>query len=70
MATQVEATLPATVIHVAKATGDVVDAGDVLMILESMKMEIPIEAPVSGTCHILVSEGAGVDDGSVVAIID
>lgn len=45
------------------ATGDVVAEGDVLMILESMKMEIPVEAPGPGTVGaILVAEGAPVVD--------
>ena len=43
------------------AVGDVVEEGQVLMILEAMKMEIPVEAPTAGTvAAILVAEGAPV----------
>ena len=70
MATEVRAELPATVIMIERASGDSVRVGDLLMVLESMKMEIPVEAPVDGRCRILVAEGDGVSDGSVLAVID
>jgi len=45
------------------AAGDDVAEGDVLMILESMKMEIPVEAPAAGKVGaILVAEGAPIVD--------
>ncbi|MBF2755980.1 MAG: biotin/lipoyl-binding protein [Gammaproteobacteria bacterium AqS3] len=49
------------------APGDAVAAGDVLMILESMKMEIPVEATASGVVsEVLVGEGDEVADGDIV----
>ena len=51
--------------------GDHVDAEDVLLILESMKMEIPVEAPSAGTLtEFLVAEGDAVEADQVVAIIE
>jgi acetyl-CoA carboxylase biotin carboxyl carrier protein len=67
---EVRAELPASVLRLERADGDHVERGDVLMILESMKMEIPIEAPLAGTFRALVAEGDAVDDGSVLAVID
>ena len=51
--------------------GDVLVEEDVIMILESMKMEIPVEAPVEGTLvDLLVAEEDSVDEGQVVAVIE
>jgi len=53
-----------TVWKIVKAVGDTVDYGDTVAILESMKMEIPVEADSAGTiAKILVAEGDVVDDG-------
>lgn len=53
-----------TVWKIVKAVGDTVDYGDTVAILESMKMEIPVEADSAGTiAKILVAEGEVVDDG-------
>ena len=49
MATEVLSEVTGTVWKVEMSVGDTVEEGDVIMILESMKMEIPIEAPESGT---------------------
>ena len=49
MATEVLSEVTGTVWKVEMSVGDTVEEGDVIMILESMKMEIPIEAPGSGT---------------------
>ena len=50
--------------------GDMVAEEDQIMILESMKMEIPVLAPDAGTIkEILVGEGDAVTEGQVVAII-
>ena len=44
---------------------------DVLLILESMKMEIPVEAPCSGkVSEIRVAEGDAVDEGTVLVVIE
>ena len=51
--------------------GDVLAEEDVIMILESMKMEIPVEAPVAGKLvELLVAEEGSVDEDQVVAVIE
>ena len=51
--------------------GDVLAEEDVIMILESMKMEIPVEAPVAGKLvELLVAEEDSVDEGQIVAVIE
>ena len=51
--------------------GEVLAEEDVIMILESMKMEIPVEAPVAGKLvELLVEEEEGVDEDQVVAVIE
>ena len=57
-----------TVWKIEAAPGDEVSEDDVIMILESMKMEIPVLAPADGKIsEILVDEGAGVTEGQAVA---
>ena len=61
----------ANVWKVVVATGDAVEAGDPLVILESMKMEIPVEAPAGGTVReVRVEEGGIVQEGDVIAVIE
>lgn len=51
--------------------GDVLAEEDVIMILESMKMEIPIESPVAGTLvELFVAEEDSVDEDQIVAVIE
>jgi len=70
MATKVEAHITGTVWKIEKQTGDAVEEGDVILILESMKMEMPVEAPEDGTIEeIAVAEGDAVDEGQVVAVL-
>lgn len=53
------------------AVGDQLSEEDVIMILESMKMEIPVEASCSGKLiEILVNEEDAVDEDQIVAIIE
>lgn len=60
----------ANVWKVLASEGDAVAQGDVLVILESMKMEIPVEAPESGTVdEMRVEEGGVVQEGDVIAVI-
>jgi len=48
-----------------------VAAGDTLLILESMKTELPIEAPEGGTVkQILVEEAASVEEGQILVVIE
>jgi acetyl-CoA carboxylase biotin carboxyl carrier protein len=56
---------------IEKAVGDTVGEEDTILILESMKMEIPVLAPEEGTLiEILVAEGDTVTEGTVVARIE
>ena len=51
--------------------GDLLAEDDVIMILESMKMEIPVEAPIAGKLvELSVAEENSVDEGQVVAVIE
>ena len=53
------------------AVGQSVQAGDTLLIVESMKMEIPVEAPSGGTVtEVLVAEGDAVADGQWLIRLD
>jgi acetyl-CoA carboxylase biotin carboxyl carrier protein len=70
MPTNVNAHITGTVWKIEKQPGDTVAEGDVIVILESMKMEMPIEAPVAGKISVIkVKEGEPVDEGAVVAVI-
>lgn len=70
MPTNVPAHITGTVWKIEKQVGDEVAEGDVIVILESMKMEMPIEAPTAGVIkEINVKEGQPVDEGAVVAVI-
>ena len=63
--------LNAKVWKIEVAVGDAVEAEATLIILESMKTEIPIDAPKAGTVKaILVGEGDAVEEGQAVAILD
>jgi acetyl-CoA carboxylase biotin carboxyl carrier protein len=67
---EVRAEMVANVWKVVAAEGDSVDDGDTLVILESMKMEIPVLAEESGTVtQLAVAEGDVVQEGDLIAII-
>ncbi len=71
MAIEVPAHITGTVWKIEKQVGDAVTEGDTIVILESMKMEMPVEAPAAGTISaIRVAEGAPVNEGDVIAVID
>lgn len=68
---EIEAEIAGSIWKIEKAVGDRVKEEEVLLILESMKMEIPVEAPCSGTVsEIRVHEGDRVDEGAVLVLID
>jgi biotin carboxyl carrier protein len=70
MAQEVLAEMVANVWKVVVTEGEAVSAGDTLVILESMKMEIPVLAEVAGRVERLnVSEGDVVQEGDVIAVI-
>ena len=67
---EVRAEMVANVWKVVVAEGDTVSDGDTLVILESMKMEIPVVAEEDGTVQSLaVSEGSVVQEGDLIAVI-
>jgi acetyl-CoA carboxylase biotin carboxyl carrier protein len=67
----VVAEMVANVWKVVVAPGDSVQEGDPLVILESMKMEIPVESPAAGTVkEIRVEEGGVVQEGDVIAVVE
>ena len=68
--TPIKAPMPGTIIAVKKNAGEAVKAGDVVVVLEAMKMENDIVAPCDGTIkQLLVSKGSTVDTDQVLAII-
>ncbi len=67
---EVRAEMVANVWKVVAAQGDHVDDGDTLVILESMKMEIPVVAETDGTlAELAVNEGDVVQEGDLIAVI-
>ena len=63
----VKAQLTATMWKVLASVGDEVEEDDELAILESMKMEIPVESPVDGkVVEVLIKEGDAVAQGQVL----
>ena len=67
---EVHAEMVANVLKVMVAEGDAVSSGDAVVILESMKMEIPVIAEQGGTvARVAVSEGDVVQDGDLIAVI-
>ncbi|MGE0386995.1 MAG: biotin/lipoyl-binding carrier protein [Gammaproteobacteria bacterium] len=69
MACEIRAEMAANVWKIEIADGASVAAGEVIAILESMKMEIPIEAPQAGVCRLQVTEGQSIQEGDVIATI-
>jgi biotin carboxyl carrier protein len=71
MATNITSEVTGKVWKLLAAPGATVAEGDTIMVIESMKMEIPVEAGRAGTLKsILVAEGDMVDEGQTVAIIE
>ncbi len=67
----VEAHITGTVWKIECAVGDTIAEGDTVVILESMKMEMPVEAEDEGTVkEILVSEGQAVSEGDVLMVLE
>ncbi len=71
MAEDVKAHITGVVFQVTSKAGDRVAAGDPVVVLESMKMEIPVEAPRAGVVReIKVAEGQTVQEGDTIAVLD
>ncbi|MCS5619089.1 MAG: acetyl-CoA carboxylase biotin carboxyl carrier protein subunit [Myxococcota bacterium] len=71
MGVSVEAQVTGRVVRVEKNAGDLVAIEDTILVLESMKMEIPVEAPNAGCVReIRVTEGDNVEEGDILAVLD
>ena len=67
----VEAHITGTVWRVEVAVGDAVDEGDTVVILESMKMEMPVEAEDPGVVkEIRCAEGQAVSEGDTLLVLE
>ena len=67
----VEAHITGTVWKIECAVGQSVDEGDTLVILESMKMEMPVEAEDGGTVkEIRCEEGQSVSEGDTLVVLE
>ncbi len=67
----VEAHITGTVWKIEVAVGDSVDEGDTVVILESMKMEMPVEAEDPGVVkEILCEEGQSVSEGDTLVVLE
>jgi acetyl-CoA carboxylase biotin carboxyl carrier protein len=70
MSNNVEAHITGTVWKVEVAVGDQIDEGDTVVILESMKMEMPVEAEDPGTVtEVRCEEGQSVQEGDVLVVL-
>ncbi len=68
---EVQAELVGNLWKIVTEVSQAVEEDDTLMILESMKMEIPITSPLTGTVKaILVKEGDVVQEGQTVAVVE
>ena len=68
---KVSAAVPGKVVKIVGSLGQSVKAGDSVVIVESMKMEIPVVAPQDGTiASIDVAEGAAVENGDTLATMN
>ena len=67
----IEAHITGTVWKIEVGVGDEVSEGDTVVILESMKMEMPVEAEDEGTVkEILVEEGQAVSEGDTLVVLE
>ena len=68
---EIEAHITGTVWKIEVSVGDTIEEGDTVVILESMKMEMPVEAEDEGTVkEILVSEGQSVSEGDTLVVLE
>jgi acetyl-CoA carboxylase biotin carboxyl carrier protein len=70
MPTNITAHITGTVWKIEKQVGDRVEQGDTVVILESMKMEMPVESETAGNLlELRCSEGEAVVEGAVLAVV-
>ena len=68
---EIEAHITGTVWKIEVKVGDTVEEGDTVVILESMKMEMPVEAEDEGTvAKIVVEEGQSVSEGDPLVVLE
>jgi acetyl-CoA carboxylase biotin carboxyl carrier protein len=71
MATEVQAHITGTVWKILVKAGDTVSQDQTLVILESMKMEMPVESPEAGrVLSVATSEGASVEEGELLLTLE
>ncbi len=71
MSVEIPAHITGTVWKIEVAVGDEVDDGDTVVILESMKMEMPVEAEDAGkVAEIRCEEGQSVQEGEVLVVLE
>jgi acetyl-CoA carboxylase biotin carboxyl carrier protein len=70
MPTEITAHITGTVWKIEKCVGDRIAEGDAVVILESMKMEMPVESPVAGqVVEVRCAEGQSVAEGAVLMVV-
>lgn len=68
---EIRAHITGTVWKIEVKVGDAIDSGHVVAILESMKMEMPVEAPSAGkVASIAVAEAQAVDEGQTLLVLE
>ena len=67
--TKVNAPMPGMIKALSVAEGSAVKKGDVILVLEAMKMDNDITAPCDGTISYKVNKGANVETGALMAVI-
>lgn len=67
---KINAPMPGTILDIKVANGSTVKRGDILMILEAMKMENEIISPVDGTVTVITTKGSMVKTGELLCTIE
>ncbi len=71
MATSVNAPMVGKILRIEKNVGDRVEEDDVVIVMEAMKMEIPVVSPASGLIKVIkISPGQAVEAGDLLAEIE